>query len=867
MPILRRKLRCHYCGGTQAAKYRGIIQTWTCNSCGSDNHVDEDGQITDPPAKQAVQAPQFAHPIAAISYRDSQGTEPPIFCSNCIKNQNIQYELLSQYLPSPDDPNYAECEASLDSYRQRLEEDYPQVCIDCESRVSEQIQQAEYQAKSDNLKRMMDQSRKHRYAVTYGWRHYIIWIGMAGYYSSIIIQLVWSFLVLVTDSQTSVPIHHVSQAHYSRCLHQLRESLTVEVNCANLGASMVGYALSMSFVTIWWNPRWRHKIEGRRGRLRGLKDFYQLQIGCLVARFIAWVWLQDLQAESPMPIVKSIHVFLTVVNILLALAPWYSVKVEKVPALIRQTAPLVPDSVRARQMQERRLLGKSVQAPRPFPLSKLADVPPLDNSIHWAPTPPLEHEPESDLMEWEPTHNLQIRREQPLQPAKSQRSPFYGRLPPQPNNHRLNPHPYAGQIHQRDSIGLAPGFFDPPVASKSSTFSAQGNDSTARCFAEPTFFAPTADSGLEGVFGRVFNLEDQPSKFTQRSDTPADAVANEGPASVTTARAEAHPLAMPKIYAPSTELRSLHIIFMVLLALALGNLFVFSSPLVAPSSGSYIQNIAIIALSGLIALSPLISRSNAFAWKGTMLFTAEFTATIAFGLRGVAVQCNFQGKDHLLLCGFIAILFWQEFYLALSAPSYKVSMPVTSIPVPAERAYSAKGKQRDMAKGRKPTAASTRDVISQGGLDRSFGHVPSKSSSSQLPPTASASTRQNIFSNSPSTSSMPNFGSSSSQGSFPPSTASSFTHKPPFTHIPSSQTSDTSRIYQRRGSHTTDTSSLDSETSTAPSVTTMGMRTPKFTTNRDRTLYSPGTGLGGLSLEESRGPPSSRLRSRARFEN
>src|SRR2546421_1613915 len=148
----------------------------------------QNGEIADVPPTETASPRQYARPIA---HTDTSTTEAPVFCSTCIKNQQLLTEALSNYLPPPEDPAYPQYEASLPKYRQNLEDRYPPVCPKCESQVRERILQAGYYAKSDHLRRMMDRSRARQFANPWGWRSLVVRTGGLGYYMSIAGQVLW----------------------------------------------------------------------------------------------------------------------------------------------------------------------------------------------------------------------------------------------------------------------------------------------------------------------------------------------------------------------------------------------------------------------------------------------------------------------------------------------------------------------------------------------------------------------------------------------------------------------------------------------------------------------------------------------------
>src|SRR4051812_22266979 len=148
MPVtLRRRLQCHYCGKRLNTASR-IGNRIKCDSCLADNFFDDDNNIVDVPAGVASQP-------SRLSSLPEIESESSIFCRTCLTNQSFYVRALADYLPDEDDPRYKEFENALPTFKKELDLRYPRCCAQCEPRVQAQIQQANYNAKTDHLRRMM----------------------------------------------------------------------------------------------------------------------------------------------------------------------------------------------------------------------------------------------------------------------------------------------------------------------------------------------------------------------------------------------------------------------------------------------------------------------------------------------------------------------------------------------------------------------------------------------------------------------------------------------------------------------------------------------------------------------------------------
>lgn len=74
-----------------------------------------------------------------------------VFCRTCQTNQTLHLNLLSNYLPPEDDPNYQTLLAQLPQYQASLDVRYPLVCSDCAGNVDDEIKKSERLGRSAAL--------------------------------------------------------------------------------------------------------------------------------------------------------------------------------------------------------------------------------------------------------------------------------------------------------------------------------------------------------------------------------------------------------------------------------------------------------------------------------------------------------------------------------------------------------------------------------------------------------------------------------------------------------------------------------------------------------------------------------------------
>ncbi|PHH53412.1 Integral inner nuclear membrane protein ima1 [Ceratocystis fimbriata CBS 114723] len=339
MPHIRRPrvLRCFYCNKSQGWRYESGITSFECPSCEATNYLDEAGDITDPPL-QATLAPSSAH-FARPSRVSSASLEPrdSIFCKTCVKNQHLFTSSLAQYLPEdPNDPEYAALERNYYSFRAGLEKRYPQICAACEPKVAARLRQARYTAKTDYLRRMMEQSRANRHArkglTSLDVLHRS---GKALWWAGVVAQLLWHMSML---DRLAVPLlDMLSRPQWF--IRSIRLASTA-VRLLPPAHDILNFGLVASLMALWWNPRFPQVFRGFSKPVLGLGSWYGLQAGGLVARFV-FPRLDDMessQADEAMAHL-SVHFVASMVFIYLLLASRSVVKLDATPLFATSESP------------------------------------------------------------------------------------------------------------------------------------------------------------------------------------------------------------------------------------------------------------------------------------------------------------------------------------------------------------------------------------------------------------------------------------------------------------------------------------------------------------------------------------------------
>jgi hypothetical protein len=252
----------------------------------------------------------------------SQTLESP-FCDACQRNQSLVQNLVAEYLPDEDDPEYAKYEAAFDGYRLELEERYPQVCKDCEARVNDQIRSAGYAAKADHLRRLMERSENKRRTVQTSrqvWTLKLISLAKWIYLLSFLVQVLWhvfGYIMAADESLWNEEGRLMAQRFSWRvCLQQAFQIREVD-QCCVLSPSItnvVVYALFADLLTLWWNPKLKNKTNSITGRMRGLKSLWAIRAAVLALRSSSvYYWRDADMTGQTVPAFHNTHLCMLIV--------------------------------------------------------------------------------------------------------------------------------------------------------------------------------------------------------------------------------------------------------------------------------------------------------------------------------------------------------------------------------------------------------------------------------------------------------------------------------------------------------------------------------------------------------------------------
>ncbi|MCJ1249952.1 hypothetical protein MMC30_007178 [Trapelia coarctata] len=557
-PLLRRRLTCFYCGRRSTKKYTPGLQQFGCETCEAVNHLDKNGEITDPPALNDAPSTRYAQAIERPTSPVFDSPDETLFCPTCLKNQYFLTQSLASYLPPPTDPKYPEYERKYPEYRKGLEERYPQVCENCQPRVEERIRATGYAAKTDHLRRMMDKTRSfHSLPYEWRWRHIIVYAGALGWWAGLLGQILWNVLGAVAKRDGELREDTASES-LRECLQRGLSVGWNATNCVESAQSLATVTLVSGLLSIWWNPCLATKLHGRPGRMVGLSEFYKLQGIVALSRLSVWYALgrsKDLQLD--LSTFNAIHATMVALNLVVSVISFRTARIDTTPTVnfqespeplryrkpipiqhlsthpVSTTLPWTPSS-----SQDRPYNSQPRQVLQPFPVNSLATPPRRVEGVPYQPpTPPPEYE--ADAMDWTPAKaEFQPTRSVPLihqpTPRRIESSPFIKKLPPAPISqaHRLRNPP--NQPTFRKATDNQQRNFADGLRRRGSRTAYAETESTERDYDEetespttpvtldsprrlematPKFFPRSdfsTDTGLESLFTGVFSLADDP---------------------------------------------------------------------------------------------------------------------------------------------------------------------------------------------------------------------------------------------------------------------------------------------------------------------------------------------------------------------
>ncbi|KAK1239357.1 hypothetical protein MKX07_008845 [Trichoderma sp. CBMAI-0711] len=400
-PLRGRLLTCFYCGRRSSIRYDGRIRDFLCTNCEATNYLDENGDVTDPPALESSTPKRFAKQLPS---RPASPTDS-VFCEKCLKNQRLFTRSLAQYFPDdPSHPDYPELERKYYRYRKDLEKRYPQVCADCAKKVEERINQAGYTAKTDHLRRMMEKSRSRRAPTKTTPLDVANAMGRWLWWGGFVIQIVWHVVSVsyMLDKNES-GMYDPDDQSYTKQLITWSNRLRAFLPSAE---TLIRWSIKAGFLSAWWNPHFVQFNRGFTRHLMGFTQWYCFQGLIIFFRYIfrSVLEMQGGQAQSTGAQLSAHFAMVCIMALIYSLARG-SIKVDTTPlfGVTERTvsAKHVPSSTPRKKIREPRTLAEALtealESANPSPVKTPSRVPNFsrvqDSSAVYHPSPLKEFTP------------------------------------------------------------------------------------------------------------------------------------------------------------------------------------------------------------------------------------------------------------------------------------------------------------------------------------------------------------------------------------------------------------------------------------------------------------------------------------------
>ncbi|KAF2759654.1 hypothetical protein EJ05DRAFT_536925 [Pseudovirgaria hyperparasitica] len=570
MPLLRRGPICHGCQQRSSQALQSPVRQFQCEHCEALNYFDEHGDIADPPpqvtdpfAASSLPSVQYAYQVPRPSTPLPSATQDTLFCADCVKNQQYYTDALSNYLPPPDDPSYEKYEAAYNDWKRSLEERYPQVCATCLPRVRQKLKDTRYATITEDLRRKMLRS-KHGLPISYNQmlsRRGVFYIlAGAGWWLSILSQLAWHALGLLIAQGSYHDDDEILPSTW-QCGERLWKAHEISWPCFEHVTPLLLPSLLIGFLCCWWHPTLIKKMHASGGRMKGQKNYLQLQLVTLTIRLGLWRFLREPFFLTPQAF-KGAHTAALAFLLIMIIASIRAIHIDYTPRftfkeLQEPAAPKPSPGSRTPATSNPHTSPTTFQPSplrvEPFPITKLAPTSPHHS--------PNKSDPESspdddddndnntaadiDEMDWTPTRRDSSTSFRPSKPLTSTTpfnhppnqiithpipSPFFGTLPSAP----LTPAHRARNPPQRPLFKATPlakqqDFFTSMMlkgaAQNSNTRGSaqqqqQQTQQTQQQQTTPFTLTPATlnlaedpvETGLESIFDNFFTIADEPAE-------------------------------------------------------------------------------------------------------------------------------------------------------------------------------------------------------------------------------------------------------------------------------------------------------------------------------------------------------------------
>lgn len=151
------------------------------------------------------------------------------------------------------------------------------------------------------------------------WKRLAVSTGAIGWYTSLAGQVLWDLGGALANEREDGLRDDDASSSILPCLARSWISRQPTVACYQQFDALAGLALGLGFLSIWWNPRFKEKLDRGGGRILGLSEYYKIQMIFLVIRCVSWAVftrsLYDLDASTR----RAMHSFLIMFSMIVCI--------------------------------------------------------------------------------------------------------------------------------------------------------------------------------------------------------------------------------------------------------------------------------------------------------------------------------------------------------------------------------------------------------------------------------------------------------------------------------------------------------------------------------------------------------------------
>jgi hypothetical protein len=181
-----------------------------------------------------------------------------------------------------------------------------------------------YLTKAENLKVRLDKTRKGDVVRReLGLKGYIVRLGGIGWYSSILVQIIWHSLGVLSNLPASETPSELQPLSIQSCVRQASRLANIEKGCYDEISCYAFLFPVVGMLSFWWNNRLRESLQGF-GRLSHLNDYYLLQAIFLAIRYAAVRLFTHSTRFSPLLPPVPAHTFMIIFSLAVSLSTQFS---------------------------------------------------------------------------------------------------------------------------------------------------------------------------------------------------------------------------------------------------------------------------------------------------------------------------------------------------------------------------------------------------------------------------------------------------------------------------------------------------------------------------------------------------------------